>query len=94
MPSWGHMGVPSCGHGRGLCALVWWTGGCVPGSVDWGHGEGPVCPRVVVVRTWAMGRGLCALVWWTGGCVPGSVDWGHGEGPVCPRVVDWWVCTW
>ena len=44
--------MPSCGGlvgvylvvwtgvmGRGLCALdlVWWTGGCVPGSVDLGH---------------------------------------------------------
>ena len=42
--------MPSCGGlvgvylvvrtgamGRGLCALVWWTGGCVPGSEDWGH---------------------------------------------------------
>ena len=40
--------------GRGPCSLVWWTGGCVPGSVDWGHGEGPVCPRVVDwwVCTW------------------------------------------
>ena len=64
---WGGACAPSCGGlvgvylvvrtgvmGRGLCALVWWTGGCVPGSEDWGHGEGPVCPRVVDwwVCTW------------------------------------------